>query len=284
MNRASEQVLLNDHLRHLKLPAVLHQDEECARQAREASESYESFLLTLTTRELEQRQANQLRRRLYEAKLPVLKTLETTDLNKWHDFDSLQFREYVEGNYITRRENLVLIGKHRTGKTHAIIIPGVEACRHGYRVLFTTAADLVNTLVEAREEKHLKNHLSWLQKYSLVIIDELGYIPFSSEGAQLLLQVFADRYERGSVLVTSNLAFAQWTTVFGEAALTAALLDRLTHHCFIHDFNWESIRFKESMQRMKGTSKKGANRTGAVPASLEGAKKVRNQEAASNPS
>jgi DNA replication protein DnaC len=270
MNRAGEQVLLNDNLRLLKLPTMLRQYEECARQALETKEGHESFLLNLTTQELEQRQANQLKRRLHEAKFPVMKTLETTDLNKWPDFDSLQFREYVEANYISRKENLVLIGKHGTGKTHAAIILGVEACRRGYRVLFTTAADLVNMLVEAREEKRLKNYLSRLQNYHLIIIDELGYIPFSSEGAQLLFQVFANRYERGSLLVTSNLAFAQWTTVFGDAALTAALLDRLTHHSSIHDFGWESIRFSESMQRMKNVTRK--------------ASKGRNQEGATSPS
>jgi DNA replication protein DnaC len=284
MNRAGEQVLLEDHLRLLRLPVMLHRYGECARQAREAKESHESFLLDLTTQELEQRQANQLKRRLHDARFPMLKTLETTDLNKWPDFDSLQFKEYVEADYITRRENLVLVGKHGTGKTHAAIVLGVEACRRGYRVLLTTAADLVNILVEAREEKRLKNYLSRLQNYSLIIVDELGYIPFSPEGAQLLFQVFANRYERGSLLVTSNLAFAQWTTVFGDAALTAALLDRLTHHCSIHDFSWESIRFSESMQRMKSGTRKAANRTVAFTAQSEGAKKVKNQKEALNPS
>ncbi len=284
MNRAAQQVILDDNLRLLKLPTMLRQYAECARQAREAKESHEEFLLNLTSEELEQRQANQLKRRLHEARFPVMKTLETTDLNKWPDFDSLQFREYVEGDYIARRENLVLIGKHGTGKTHAAIVLGVEACRRGYRVLFTTAADLVNTLVEAREEKRLKNQLSRLQKYQLIICDELGYIPFSSEGAQLLFQVFANRYERGSLLVTSNLAFAQWSTVFGDAALTAALLDRLTHHCSIHDFSWESIRFSESMQRMKTVSKKSSNRAAAAAAPLGGANKVRNQDGTPNPS
>ena len=284
MNRAGEQVLLEDHLRLLRLPTMLRQYGECARQAREAKESHESFLLNLATQELEQRQANQLKRRLHDARFPMLKTLETTDLNKWPDFDSLQFREYVEADYIGRRENLVLIGKHGTGKTHAAIVLGVEACRRGYRVLFTTAADLVNTLVEAREEKRLKNYLSRLQNYSLIIVDELGYIPFSPEGAQLLFQVFANRYERGSMLVTSNLVFAQWTTVFGDAALTAALLDRLTHHCSIHDFSWESIRFSESMQRMKSGTRKAANRAVAVTVQHEGGKKVKNQEGALNPS
>lgn len=283
MSRVGDQVLLNDHLKYLRLPAMLHQYEECARQALETKETYEGFLLSLVTREVEQRQSNQRKRRIQEARFPLMKTLEDTDLNKWPGLDTLQFRDYVEGNYLNRKENIVLIGKHGTGKTHAAIVLGMEACRRGKRVLFTTAADLVNTLVEAREEKQLKNYLARLKKYNLLIIDELGYIPFSPEGAQLLFQVFADRYERGSVLVTSNLPFAQWTKVFGEAALTAALLDRLTHRCFIHEFSWESIRFEESMKRSK-KSKKTVNRAVAATAPLDGAEKVKNQKGAPTPS
>ncbi len=248
---STEQVLLEDCLKRLRLPAMLRDYPECGRQAREDGQSYESFLLELATRELEQRQANQLKRRLKEARFPLMKTLEMTDLNQWPGLNALQIREYAECHYIERRENLILIGKHGTGKTHAATVLGVEACRRGYRVLFTTAANLVNTLVEAREEKQLKRYLNKLQRVQLLIVDELGYIPLSTEGAQLLFQVFSERYERGSVVVTTNLPFAQWTQVFGDASLTAALLDRLTHHCDIHEFDWESIRLTESLKRRR---------------------------------
>jgi DNA replication protein DnaC len=251
----NHHLVLEDSLKRLRLPAMLRDYGECARQSRETGDSYEDYLLDLTTRELEQRQSNQLKARLKEARFPLTKTLETTDLAKWPGMSAAQVRAYADGEWIGKAENLVLVGKHGTGKTHAAIVFGMEACRQGWRVLFTTAADLVNTLVEAREERQLKRLLGRLSRFELLIIDEVGYIPFSSEGAQLLFQVFSDRYERTSMLVTSNLAFAQWTTVFGEATLTAALLDRLTHHCHIHEFAWESIRLTESLKKRRNSKR-----------------------------
>lgn len=249
MSRPGQTILLEETLRQLRLPTMVREYREAVRQATEAREGYEAFLLALATRELEQRQTNQVQRRLREARFPLVKTLEHTDLTKWPGFEVTQVRAYAECQYISRRENIVLLGKHGTGKTHAATVFGVEACRRGYRVVFTTAAHLANTLIEAREERQLKRELARLSRYDLLIVDEVGYIPFSTDGAQLLFQVFSDRYEKGSLLVTSNLAFAHWTSVFGEASLTAALLDRLTHHCAIHEFGWESLRFTDSLTR-----------------------------------
>ena len=251
-----QEIVLDDALRQLRLPAMVREWRQHARQAKEAGEGYTGFLLALVSRELEQRQANQVQRRLRAARFPLLKTLETTDLKKWPALDAVQIRDYAECGYITRRENVVLLGKHGTGKTHAATVLGVEACRRGYWVGFTTAAGLVNTLIESREDQQLKRHLAKLSRLELLIIDEVGYIPFSAEGAQLLFQVFSDRYEKGPLIVTSNLPFAQWTHVFGDAALTAALLDRLTHHCSIHQFDWESIRFTESLGAASKRKKK----------------------------
>ncbi len=249
MNRAAQEVMLTDCLKRLKLPAMLRDYPECSRQAKEEGDSYEGFLLNLSSRELEQRQANQLKRRLKEARFPVMKTLEKTDLKKWAGLDAMRVREYASCEYIERKHNLVFLGRHGTGKSHAATVLGVEACRQGHRVAFTTAAHLVNQLIEAREERQLQRYLNKLSRMGLLIVDELGYIPLSDTGAQLLFQVFADRYERASTLVTTNLPFAEWTRVFGDASLTAALLDRLTHRCHIHEFDWESIRLTESLQR-----------------------------------
>jgi DNA replication protein DnaC len=270
MSQAAHEMLLEETLRRLKLPAMLKSYRECARQAREVQDSYENFLLTVASREIEQRQQRQLERRLAEARFPVLKTLETTDLRKWPTLDAVQLRHYASGEYIEHKENLIFLGKHGTGKTHAATVLGVEACRRGCRVLFTTAADLANTLIEAREERQLKRTLARLKRYPLLVIDELGYLPFSSEGAQLLFQVFSDRYEKGSLVVTSNLPFAQWTKIFGEATLTAALLDRLTHHSHIHEFNWESLRLTESLERQNKGLKKSVSRAVAATAAPAG--------------
>jgi len=283
MNPAAEEMLLESTLKQLRLPAVVREWRGCARQARETGERYESFLLALLTREVEQRQANQLNRRLREARFPYLRTLEQTDLGKWPTLDARQVREYAESSWIGRRENLVILGRHGTGKTHAAIVLGIEACRQGHRVLFATAADLVNTLVEAREEKQLKRHLLRLAKATLLIVDELGYIPFSKEGAELLFQVFAQRYERGSLLVTSNLPFPEWTSVFGDAGLTAALLDRLTHHCQILQFEWESIRLTESLKNRNRIRQKRENRAVAATAAPTGPEKELAQAGTRNP-
>ena len=270
MSRPGQEILLEETLRQLRLPTMVREYRETVRQATEAHEGYEAFLLALATRELEQRQTNQIQRRVREAHFPLLKTLETTDLTKWPGFDVTQVRAYAECQYIGRRENMILLGKHGTGKTHAATVFGVVACRRGYRVLFTTAAHLANTLIEAREERQLKRELARLSRYDLLIIDEVGYIPLSTEGAQLLFQVFSDRYEKGSLLVTSNLAFAQWTSVFGEASLTAALLDRLTHHCAIHEFGWESLRFTDSLKRKFLPQTPGARETAAAGSESDG--------------
>lgn len=255
MSQVADCILLEENLKRLRLPTVLRHYSESARQARESGERYEDYLFDLTQREVEQRDTNALKARLREARFPLAKSLESTDTKKWPGLPAASIRQYAECDWISRHENLIFIGKHGTGKTHAGIVFGMEACRQGYRVQFWTAADLVNTLVEAREERQLKRTLARLARFALVIVDEVGYIPFSSEGAQLLFQIFSDRYERGSLLVTSNLPFAQWTGVFGEANLTAALLDRLTHHSYIHEFDWESIRLTESLTRKKKQSK-----------------------------
>ncbi|CAM2005276.1 IS21-like element helper ATPase IstB [Acanthopleuribacter pedis] len=252
--KQAEQLILESTLTQLKLPTIRRGYREAARAAEDSGASYESYLLALVSGEQEQRQANQLKRRLREAGFPQMKPLEQTDLAKWPGFEARKVKRLADGEYLQRKENIVLIGKHGTGKTHAALALGIEACRMGRRVKFTTAATLVNQLVEARDDRQLKNITRKLRAYHLLIVDELGYIPFSREGAQLLFQVLSERYEHASTLITTNLAFSEWNQVFGDANLTAALLDRVTHHCHIQQFNWESIRFTESMKNREVTA------------------------------
>lgn len=283
MNPVAEEMLVDRALKQLRLPGALREWRGCVRQAREAGDRYETFLLALLERETEQRQANQLARRLRAARFPYLRSLEQTDLARWPALDGRQVRELAAGEWIARRENLVLLGRHGTGKTHAAIALGIEACRQGQRVLFATAAELVNALVEAREDKQLRRYLARLAKCTLLIVDELGYLPFSREGAELLFQVFAQRYERGSLLVTSNLPFPEWTRVFGDEGLTAAMLDRLTHHCQILQFEWDSIRLTDSLRSRNRPRQKRENRAVAATAAPVGPEKELDQAGTPNP-
>ena len=249
MSRAADKVLLNDHLKYLKLPAMLHQYEECARQALEAKETYESFLLALVTREVEQRQSNQRKRRIHEARFPLMKTLETFHFEKAVGLDARQIQQLCTCEYINQCHNVIFLGQSGTGKTHLATGLGIEACKQGFRTRFVTGCGLVNELLEAQEERVLSRLLKRYASYDLLILDELGYVPFSKAGAELLFQVLAERHERKAVIVTTNLGFADWTQIFGSEQLTAALLDRLTHRAVILEFVGESYRFRERMQR-----------------------------------
>ncbi len=248
MNAVTD-ILLTPILKSMTLPTVIEHYQAYAREARETVASYEQYLLRLMEAERIQRDANQLKRRLRAARFPQMKTLEDADFNRWPGINALVVKNYAECGFIDANENLVFIGKHGTGKTHLAIALGIEGCRKGKRVGFYTAADLVNQLIEARDDKQLKNTLKKLERLDLLVLDELGYIPFSREGGQLLFQIVSSRYERGAMILTSNLPFGEWDQVFGDANLTAALLDRIAHHGHVHQFTWESIRFTESLKR-----------------------------------
>jgi DNA replication protein DnaC len=248
----NKHMLLRANLKQLKLPAMGAEFEKLAREAAAANEGYEQYLLRLTELEVAARASNAVQTRIRAAGFPVAKDFDTFDFSAVPSLSKPKVLELAGGDWIAQRSNTCFIGSPGTGKTHLASALGLAACRQGKRVRFTTAAKLVTRLEEAQKQYQLDRVLAQLDRLDLLIVDELGYLSFSRAGAELLFQVFADRYERRSLLVTSNLAFSEWNQVFQGERMTAALLDRLTHRCQIFEMNSESFRFRESMKNKKG--------------------------------
>jgi len=244
-------LLLRSNLKQLRLPTVGAEFEKLAREASTANESFEQYLLRLTELEVAARSANAVQTRVKNAGFPMVKDFDTFDFTAVPALNKPKVLELARGEWIGERSNACLIGSPGTGKTHVAIALGLAACRQGQRVRFVTAGALVTQLEEAQKRYQLDRVLAQLDRLDLLICDELGYLSFSRVGAELLFQVFADRYERRSLLVTSNLAFSEWNQVFQGERMTAALLDRLTHRCHIFEMNGESFRFRESMKTKK---------------------------------
>lgn len=244
-------ISLREHLKALKLSSMASGIEARLRQAKESGIGYDEFLLDLATTELQVRAENRLTRRIRDAKFPLLKPVETFDLNAVPDLDMRLFRELCGSDYIKEHRNVIFLGKSGVGKTHLATALGIEACKANYRTRFISCYGLVNELIEARELRDLNRLIQRYSRYDLLILDELGYIPFSKEGSELLFQVLAERYEKGSIMITTNLGFADWTQVFGDPVITATLLDRLTHKAHIIDCMWESYRLKQSIKAKK---------------------------------
>lgn len=231
--------------------------DKLAREAAATAESHEQYLLRLTELEVAARAANVLKARIKQAAFPVHKDFDTFDFTAVPSLPKQQVLDLARGAWIEENYNCCLIGNSGTGKTHVATALGLAACRQGWRVRFFTAAMLVNQLEKAQKQYQLDRFLNQLQKVDLLICDELGYLAFSRTGAELLFQVFADRYERRSLLLTSNLPFGEWVQVFQGERMTAALLDRLTHRCHILEMSGDSYRFRESMKAQKGKTSRG---------------------------
>ena len=242
-------LLLKSYLKRLRLPTVATNYRRFSQEASQSNQPYERYLLALAEAEIHHREANSERKRIAQARFPTLKTLDVFDFTAIPSLNQQAILELAQTHYIQARENVVFLGPTGTGKTHVAIALGIAACRQGKRVRFATAAGLINELMEAQAQLRLSKLETALLKLDLLILDEVGFVPFSKTGAELLFGVLTERYERGSVLITTNLDFASWTEVFGDAHLTAALLDRLTHRCHILEFQGDSYRFKESLRR-----------------------------------
>ena len=243
------QVLLAHHLKALKLPTFLREHDKLARQCAAEGADHPTYLLRLAELELLDRERRLVERRIRQARFPAVKSLDSFDFAAIPSLNKMLVLELARGEYVERRENVIALGNSGTGKSHVALGLGLAACQKGLNVGFTTAAALVHELLEARDERRLLRLQKQLAGYKLLIIDELGYVPLSTTGAELLFEVFSRRYERGSVLVTSNLPFDEWTSVLGAERLTGALLDRLTHHVHILEMNGDSYRLKASRRR-----------------------------------
>jgi DNA replication protein DnaC len=248
-------LLVKANLKQLRLPAMLREFEKLAREATAGNEGYEQYLLRLTELAVTARAANVLKAWIKQAAFPVQKDFDTFDFTAVPALSKQKVLELARGDWLEQRFNCCLIGNSGTGKTHVAIALGLAACRQGRRVRFFTAAQLVQYLEEAQKHYRLERFQAQLDKTELLICDELGYLSFSRAGAELLFQVFADRYERRSLLITSNLPFGEWAQIFQGERMTAALLDRLTHRCHIFEMNGESYRFRESMKARKGKAR-----------------------------
>lgn len=227
---AGMQALLVDNLKTLRLSTMIRNLEGHLRQARQDKLDYDEFLLNLADVEVQVRKENGRKRRLREAKFPLLKPLDTFNFEAAGDLDVRLIKELSNSEYIKKARNIIFLGKSGTGKTHLATALGMEACKNGFRTRFVTGCALSNELIEARDEKSLGRIIKRYAGYGLLIIDELGYVPFSKEGAELIFQILTERHEKKSVIITSNLGFGDWTQIFGEPNLTAALLDRITHN------------------------------------------------------
>jgi len=208
-------------------------------------------LLRLAELEMIERERRTVERRIKEARFPAVTSLDSFDFTAIPSLNNTLVLELARSEYVARRENVIALGNSGAGKTHVALGLGLPACQKGLAVGFTTAAALVHELHEARDEKRLLRLQHQLAGYKLLIVDELGYVPLSPTGAELLFEVFSQRYERGSIIVTSNLPFDEWTGVFASERLTGALLDRLTHHVHILEMNGDSFRLKHSKRHIK---------------------------------
>ncbi len=241
-------VLLEHNLKELKLPTFLKEYDKVASRCAAEGVDHPDYLLRLSELELIDRNHRMVDRRIKAARFPATKSLDTFDFLAIPSLNKALVLELARCEYIDRKDNVIALGNSGTGKTHVALGLGLAACQRGLSVGVTTAAALVHELSEARDVRRLLNLQRKLARLKLLIVDELGFVPLSKTGAELLFEVFSQRYERGSVLATSNLPFDEWTEIFGSERLTGALLDRLTHHVHILEMNGESFRLKQSRQ------------------------------------
>jgi DNA replication protein DnaC len=258
---ATDVVLLKHHLKALHLPTLRAECEQVARECASENIDYLGFLLRLAERELAERERRACARRVKAARFPQLKSLDEFDFTAQPSLNRALILELARCEFIERRECVILLGGPGTGKTHIAIGLAAAACQRGKKVRFFRVAELLTALLEAREERVLGRLRSQLARPDVLVLDELGYVPASQTGAELLFDVISTSYEKASVIVTTNLPFERWTEVLGNERLVGATLDRLTHRCHLLEATGESYRLREATRRRQGrTAEKGGAR------------------------
>ncbi len=253
MNRAESltEAAIDQHCRLLRLPTIAAQCQRLAKDAVQLQQPYLTYLAELLSAEVDGRERHTIERRIKDARLPRIKTLEDFDFSAAPLVSAPQIRELAEGGYINRAEPIIFIGDSGTGKTHLATGLCLAACRQKKRVRFITAAGLVNELVEAQHHNQLGRALQRWTRYDLIAIDEMGYVPFAQVGAELMFQVISERAERATLVITTNLPFSEWTQVFPNGRLCKALLDRITDRATIIETGSDSYRFKRTLAGKK---------------------------------
>jgi DNA replication protein DnaC len=237
---------LKECLRDLHLPTIRDEYESAAQRARQESSSYERYLLDLTERERETRRSNRIERLLRESRLFLEKSLSTLDLKRLPPKAAQQVRSLLEGGFVDRHENVLIFGNPGSGKTHVACAIGQELIRAGRKVMFATCGLMVQDLLAAKRDLKLRGFLKKISQYHVMILDDIGYVQYSREEMEVLFALLAERYERGSVVLTSNLAFSGWETIFKDPMTTAAAIDRLVHHSVILELNVPSYRAEQA--------------------------------------
>jgi len=245
----NREKLLDGYLKELFLSTIRKCYADVAHQAQQESLSYQEYLLELAENECISRRNNRVERNLRESKLPRDKNLDTFDLKRVPGKVAHQVRSLQEGAFVDHKENILAFGNPGSGKTHLLCAIGQELIRKGRKVYFATCSLLVQDLLKAKEELQLKRILKKLSKYDALIIDDIGYVQQDRAEMEVLFTLLADRYERGSVMITSNLPFSKWERIFKDPMVTAAAIDRLVHHSVIVELNIPSYR----MAVAKGT-------------------------------
>lgn len=259
--------MLHHHLKALRLPTIGSECEKVAQQAAADNTDHLSYLLQLSELELLERERKAAERRLKAARFPTLKSLESFDFAARPSVNKVLVSELARCEFIDKRENVLFVGNPGTGKTHLAIGLAAAACAKGYRTRFVRVTELVTLLIEARDERGLLGLKGRLAKLDLLVLDELGYVPASKTGAELLFDVISTAYERTSLMVTTNLPFEFWTEVLGSERLTGATLDRLTHRCQIIETKGESYRLRDAKARVR--KPKASGHEGRVQATAE---------------